>query len=292
MLALKNNIERLSNHFTDDFCEPFATRIFFRSLVLYTLLKVSLTWPLSRMIAVHHTISFPRSLAAKILVGPAYLYSQTPDIFYASVICLLVAIIILDPSYLTNTVFFWLALNLYIINLPITNGSDIVLFMLAIWCIPLSRRPVFKEPYPKVLQITAHNLALICCQLQVVFIYLGSGIDKLLSEVWRSGEAFEYIRHLEVLYNPVLPSFFANDLWNPILSWATILFELLLVALVWTKKFRIPALITGMIFHLFIWIVLSLPDFALMMMISLMIFMKDSDYDAMKKWIRRLLPLK
>ncbi|MBA4053597.1 MAG: hypothetical protein C0490_02695, partial [Marivirga sp.] len=232
------------------------------------------------------------SIQGKILLGPAYLYEQSPDIFYVAAIGLLIVMIILKPSYFLNIIFFWLTLNLYVVNLPITNGSDIVLFMLALWCIPMARRPVFKKPQAEILQKTVYNLALLFCQLQVVFIYFISGLDKILSETWRSGEAFAYIRHLEVLYNPVLPAFFENELWNPLLSWTTILFELLLVILIWTKKFRIPVLISGMIFHFFIWIVLSLPDFAVIMMISLMIFMKDSDYNSIHKWFKPSLPLR
>lgn len=290
MPDLKTNIERLSNHFTDDYREPIATLIFFKSLVIYTLIKVSLTWPLSRMIALHHTITLPRSILGKILVGPAYLYNLNPDIFYVVTICVMILIIIVRPTFFTNIIFFWLTLNLYVINLPLTNGSDIVLFILALWGIPLINRTVLKRPHTEVLQKTAYNLALFCCQLQVVFIYLVSGMDKLLSEVWRSGEAFAYIKHLDFLYNPVLPRFFDHDFWNPILSWVTILFELLLVIFIWTKKFRILFLIMGMIFHLFIWIVLSLPDFAAVMMISLLIFTKDSDYDRIRKWLRPSLP--
>jgi len=40
------------------------------------------------------------------------------------------------------------------------------------------------------------------------------------------------------------------------------------------------------LFNLFIWIVLSIPDFALLMIISFLIFLKDEDYDKLKKRIR------
>lgn len=290
MADIKSDIEKIASHFTDDYREPNATRIFFKAVVFYALIKLLLTWPLSRMIALHHMITFPRSIPGKILVGPAYLFSLNPDVFYVTAICVMILIIIIRPSFFTNIIFFWLTLNLYIINLPLANGSDIVLFILALWCIPLISRTVFKSQQAEVLQKTAYNLAFFCCQLQVVFIYLVSGMDKLLSEVWRSGDAFTYIRHLDYLYNPVLPHLFNNEVWDLVFSWATILFELLLVIFIWTKKFRVPFLIMGMIFHLFIWIVLSLPDFAVIMMISLLIFTKDSDYDRVKKWIRPSLP--
>jgi Vitamin K-dependent gamma-carboxylase len=290
LLLQKNNIERLSNHFTDSFREPDATRIFFKGLVLYTLTKVILNWPLSRMVITHHNISFPRSIAGRILLAPTYLAAYDVDIFCVLAICFLLIIFVVKPFYFTNSIFFWLTINLYVINLPISNGSDSVLFMLALWCIPMARMPLVKKPHVEILQKTAYNLGLLFCQLQVAFIYAVSGLDKVLSETWRSGEAFAYIRNLEMLYNPLLPSFFENDWWNPVFSWVTIAYEILFVVLVWTKQGRLPILLMGVIFHLFIWIVLSLPDFAFVMMLSLMVFLKDADYQTFKRWVKQLLP--
>ena len=69
----------------------------------------------------------------------------------------------------------------------------------------------------------------------------------------------------------------------------TILFELAFVVLVWFKKTRIPILIIGIFFHLFIWIVMSLPDFATTMIISYILFLKDTDYHRLPARVRRLL---
>jgi hypothetical protein len=46
-------------------------------------------------------------------------------------------------------------------------------------------------------------------------------------------------------------------------------------------------LAAGVFFHLFIWVVMSLPDFAGIMIISYIIFLKDSDYLRFRSWIRR-----
>ena len=134
------------------------------------------------------------------------------------------------------------------------------------------------------------NLGLVLCQLQIVNVYLVSGLDKLLSETWRSGDSFAYISHLDFYYNPLLPKMFENNPMNVILSWCTILFELLFVALVWTKRARLPILAIGVLFNLFIWIVLSIPDFALLMIISFLIFLKDEDYQQLKNRVRPLPP--
>jgi hypothetical protein len=44
------------------------------------------------------------------------------------------------------------------------------------------------------------------------------------------------------------------------------------------------------LFHLGIWIVMSLPDFALVMMTSYLVFLTDDDYNAIRKKIKQWLP--
>ena len=289
MLLLKSNIEKFSDHFTDDYLEPKTTRIFFKALVVYTLIKMILIWPVSRMVISHHDLSLPKSYPGKVLLAPSFLANQHVDIFFIIAIIFLLLVFFMRPNYVTKLLFFWLTLNLYVINLPSGNGSDIVLFMLSMWCIPMVQLPKLKKEHQIIIQKAIYNLALIFCQLQVVYIYFVSGLDKVLSETWRSGEAFAYIQHLETLYYPVLPIFFESRFWNIVFSWSTILFELLFVVLVWSNKMRLPILLVGTIFNIFIWIVLSLPDFALIMGISFLIFLKDSDYDRIRLSISQKL---
>jgi len=287
---LKNYSKSVGYYFTDDFQEPTATRIFHKVLVVYTLLRMTLVWPLSRMVMSYHSISLPKSLPGKLLLGGAFLANQHVDVFFGIGVLLLVVILFTNVNYIGNLVFFYLTFNLYVINLPIADGSDVVLFMLSLWCIPIATLPVISNERGKVIQKVLYNLALLFCQIQVAYIYFISGLDKLMSDTWRSGVAFDYIRHLEVLYNPVLPPIFASEFWNIIFSWSTILFELSFVFLVWNRSIRLPMLLIGCIFHLFIWIVLSLPDFALIMITSYLVFLKDSDYDRIKSWVKRRLP--
>ena len=276
----------IGNYFTDEFRQPRATHIFFKGLVLYTLVKIVLAWQISAAMVANHNLPAPGSWAGKILLLPTMLAGINVHAFYFAAMTLLVLAFLLKPYYVTRLLFFYLTFNLYVINLPIANGSDIVLFMLSFWSILMGRFPSItiqrKTDYQKMI----FNLGLVLCQLQIVNVYLVSGLDKLFSETWRSGESLAYITHLDFYYNPVLPEMFENDSINFILSWCTILFELLFVALVWTKRARLPILAIGVLFNLFVWIVLSIPDFALLMIISFLIFLKDEDYDKLKKRIR------
>jgi hypothetical protein len=255
---------------------------------LLTLVKILVLWPFSHRVMNHHDITLPRSLFGKILLAPSFLANENVDIFFAIGVIFLAIVFFLRPHYIATVLFFWLTFNLYIVYLPFANGADLVLFVLAFWCIPLATRPAFPSPTGIVIQKTAYNTAFILAQLQVVLIYLVSGWDKLLSDGWKSGEAFDYVIHLS-LFNPAFEGMFENQVLQVIASWMTILFEIAFVFLVWFNKTRRPILIAGLIFHLFIWVVMNLPDFAVTMIVSYILFLRDADYDGLPSRIRRWL---
>ena len=238
-------------------------------------------WSISHKVMTYHEISLPRSWVGKLILAPAFLANNNIEIFFGLALVFLAVAFIVRMHFAITIIFFWLALNLYVVFLPFVNGADLVLFMLALWCIPMARYPKFKSALGSIIQKTIYNTGVILCQLQIVFIYLVSGWDKLLSETWRSGEAFDYIIHLNTLYNPALTGVFENVFIHRVLSWTTIVFELFFVIFVWIEKTRLPILALGIFFHLFIWIVMSLPDFACIMIISYIIFLKDSDLTKM-----------
>ena len=285
----KNRIQTIIQYLVRDFNEPATVRLFFRALVLLTFVKILMVWPFSHSVMNHHNITLPRSWFGKIILAPSFLANDNVDIFFASALVFLVVAFFLSPTYFTTGLFFWLTFNLYIVYLPFANGADLVLFMLALWCIPIAMKPQFKSEIGSMIQKTCHNTAIMLCQLQVIFIYLVSGWDKLTSDAWRSGEAIDYVVHLRNLYNPMFAGMFEDPGLQMVLSWMTILFELAFVALVWFRKTRIPILIIGIFFHLFIWIVMSLPDFAITMIISYILFLKDTDYHRFPESVKRLL---
>lgn len=287
LAKLRDKVTEISLYLVRDFKNPRVSHLFFRSLVAFTIVKMVLLLSFSRQVMAHHNITLPRSWIGKLFLGPSFLANYNVDIFFSIAIVCLVVIFLKRPNYLTTAFFFWLALNLYVVYLPFANGSDMLLVMLALWYIPVATQPVFKSEMGAILQKAVFNTGMIFCQLQVIFIYFISGADKLISKAWRSGEAFDYIAHLETMYNPLLSGVFEEPTLKLILSWSTILFELGFVILVWFERTRLPVLLTGIFFHLFIWIVMSLPDFASLMMLSYILFLKDRDLDRFQNLFRR-----
>lgn len=282
-LRLNDSVDRWSNRLTGRFPHIGATRIFFKALVVFTIIKMLLIWPVTRTMLQHHSPSLLRSAVGKVVLAPAYFASNHPDIFFAAAICLLLSFLFIRAHYVINVLFFWITFNLYAIDLPISNGSDIVLFMLSFWCIPMVSSPgISPDSNVVIIRQTCFNLAVLCCQVQIACLYFVSGWDKVFNELWRTGEALIYLQHLELLYNPVLPEFLTNTYSNAFFAWSTILIELLFPVLVWKEKTRLIMLAVGTVFHMFIWIVLSLPDFAGIMIISYLIFLKDKDLERIR----------
>jgi hypothetical protein len=244
-------------------------------------------WSFSQQVMDHHDITLPMSWFGKIMLAPAFLANNNISVFNTAVVALLIFIFFFKRHYITTSIFFWLALNLYVVYLPFANGADMLLFILAFWCIPMATHPKFKSDTGSVIQKAAYNSGTFLCQLQIVIIYFVSGWDKLVTRSWQSGQAFDYVVHLNTMFNPAFNGMFENPTIQFILSWMTIIFELAFVILVWWEQTRIPILITGLFFHLFIWIVVSLPDFASTMMVSYILFLKDADLKYLKSFFSR-----
>jgi hypothetical protein len=267
-----------------------SARVFFNVLILLTFVKIGVLWQFSHRVLEHHKMTLPRSWLGKALLAPSYLADWNADVFFSIALAFLIIAFFLQPHYLTTLLYFWLTLNLYVIYLPFASGSDMVTFMLALWLIPVATRPQISSENGRIWQKAFFNVGLFLCQLQVVFIYFISGADKLQNAAWRSGVAVDYITHLNTMFNPVLTGTFDNPLVHLLFSWAIIIFELGFVVLVWFKRTRLMALAAGIFFHLLIWTVMSLPDFAAVMMASYLVFVKDSELRRFRNLVRRLLP--
>jgi len=270
-----------NNHFLDSRQNTFPIMVFCKALVLYTIIKIMLLWNVSsNIISLQEFVPSP-SLIISTLFFPAQWATEHIFIFYSICIAVLIIILFVRWNHVSGIVFFFLVLNLFRVNVSIANGSDYVLIMLSFWAIGMAFWPILENKKWNTLLILFFNAAVFLCQLQIAFIYLVSGIDKLKSEIWRSGDAISYIAHLDFFYNPniALPD---NHFLNLTLSWITIVFELAFPILIWMKKTRLVMLSIGVIFHLVIWFVLSIPDFGLMMIVSYLIFMKDSDFKRVK----------
>jgi len=278
-------INRYSDWLLSDFHNPKAVRIFCKALVAYSILRLLLLWNVLTDISTYTPAEAPTGLMAKLVFLPSLLVEW--DVSYFLMLCLAVwlTVFFLRWNYVLAILFFWLNLNLYRLDHSIVNGSDLVLVMLCLWAIGMERGSTDERGG---FQCLVFNFAVLLTQLQLAFIYFLSGWDKLVtSSYWRSGEAFGFIQTF-TFFNPYFDAFLSPEPVRLVLAWAIILFELGFGIGIWFKRTRKAFIIAGILFHLMIIVVLTLPDFGIVMILSYLIFLKDSDYDKIGLQLKRL----
>lgn len=269
---------RLIAWLSSGFQNQKAVTVFCKAVLILTLLRILFLWNASLVMVKYHHLSTPRSWSGKIMLAPSVLAGDHLSLVYIFFITLLIIGVFIRWNYLSGAIFFWITLNLYRITMPLTNGADQVQLALAVCMIFMVSTPYFKSPKMMAWQTVVFNASVLATQLIIVFVYFISGWDKLMTASWRTGDAFLMISNLQHLINPFFKDLLTNSIINIALAWITILFELTFVVFVWFRSTRIFTLIAGVLFHVTIAIVLNLPEFALMMSVSYLVFLKDTDY--------------
>ena len=255
-----------------------AASIFCKVMLVFTVVKILFIWEASLALLSYYQFSTPGSFAGQVVFFPSLLADEHLSLVYIGFLLVLAVLLVLPWNYISGILFFWISFNLYRLNIPVMNGSDTVQLMLAGCMVFMTIQPRAKQFILSDLQVMSFNTAVIVAQLIVVCIYFISGLDKLLTESWRTGEAFAMIAQREQRAGVWGSAIIDNVLVCRMLAWTTIIFELSFVVLVWAQKFRLPVLLAGVVFHLVIAFTLTLYDFSLVMIASYFIFLRDDDY--------------
>ncbi len=185
--------------------------------------------------------------------------------------------VVIRRSYLSSVILFLSALLTHQMLHPVVNGGDLVVlfFMfLGIFCQDHAR---ITRKRIRVFQVALANFCIILGQIQIAIIYLVSGLDKLMSQAWRDGEALFNLLHVD-FYATNWVQKLTNDLSNEVLvllSWVVILLELCFPIMVWFPKFRYWVLVAMVVFHCIIIFGFSLPDFGMVMIWTFVLFVSD-----------------
>lgn len=114
-------------------------------------------------------------------------------------------------------------------------------------------------------------------QIQVSVVYLWTVWHKLKGDTWIDGTAVYYATRAENMKNFGLP--FLLD-WMPFLkfmTWSTLVLEFVLGCFIWFKEFRWPLIVSGVIFHLGIEYVMSIPFFEWIMILLILLYITPEE---------------
>lgn len=265
---------------------PVSTLVFIRALGAVVLLKVLREWSnQSEILRIHH-LDLPHGPISGPLLWPARLANTYPHVFFAGAVLFLIIHLALKRNYITAVLFCFLTFNLLMMNLPTGDGGDVVAFMMSVWAIFLVPPRATVPSYATIIRTVLYNVARVGCLLQFVFLYAASGVDKLQSNVWTTGKAFESMRAAGGIINPHFPACLSTPFWDITFTWSTILLEILFGLLIWFRKWQPALILSAIVFHLGIWWMLDIPDFALTMIVAVIVFIRDDQYRlAFKPWL-------
>ncbi len=117
-------------------------------------------------------------------------------------------------------------------------------------------------------------------QIQISVLYIWTVWHKLKGDDWIDGSALYYASRLENMTNLPLPYLMDSILFMKLSTWGTLVLELALGILIWFKEFRKPLILFGVIFHLGIEYLMSIPFFEINLIFLLMNFYTPEEHKA------------
>jgi hypothetical protein len=115
-------------------------------------------------------------------------------------------------------------------------------------------------------------------QIQLSVVYIWTAWHKLKGDTWFDGTAVYYATRIDNLTNFPLPYLLDSMTFLKLATWGTLLIEFSLGILIWFKEFRIFLIIIGIIFHLSIEYLMSIPFFEWYMIALLLNFFTPEEY--------------
>ncbi len=230
------------------------------------------------------TESFPMKYRWSLLI-----WSPGNAMLWGSTIVFLVSLLTMALGYFPRVsalIAYFLHVSFMHRNMGIVYGLDMIstFFLFYLIFAKTDAAPTRKEAWSTMLTSAALRL----CQIQVCVIYAYSGWEKLKGISWWKGEAI-----WTVVANAQIARWHMNWMANfplviTLLTYMTLLWEIYFPALIWSKKLRPWILVGGVGLHLGIGVVVFIPYFSALMIISYIGFLTPDE----SKWIlRRIKPI-
>jgi hypothetical protein len=116
-------------------------------------------------------------------------------------------------------------------------------------------------------------------QIELALLYLTSFFWKLKGHTWLHGTALYYVIHLHSIARFPLPHWIQSTATLRAGSWFTLALEFSLGTLIWSRRFRYPLLLVGLLFHLSIEYSFNLPLFEFDVLTAYILFVDPVDLE-------------
>lgn len=138
-----------------------------------------------------------------------------------------------------------------------------------------------------------NNICLFTLQLSFCLIYFINGLGKMVLPFWRSG-TFMHDVWFYPFYarTPLIPEWFTAHWVTIVMGWSVMIFEIAFAFLIWFRPFKKWLFAIGILFHLGIAVLLSLPEFGLTMIIGYFMFTQVDIIKEIRQFREREIPNK
>lgn len=256
--------------------QPREINWFRNALFLFILYKVIIyTLKFETLFSTNRLI-FHHKQSSGVLNDFAYYLTQHYSVTLGVLSIILLAILAIigllkRANYFTNSLLWLLMLNINNFLYPTLTAGDFLtnqLLFFNIFFLP----KITKHTAVNEVKIALHNVALIGIKIQICLAYFLAAWFKLTDASWMNGLAVYQTFQISEYSN----SFFAT--WPMgvcmVLTYATIVYQLLFPLLIWFRKTKIYLLAFGITQHLLIAFGMGLFSFGIIMIICYILFLK------------------
>lgn len=176
---------------------------------------------------------------------------------------------------LMAVIIFFLVTNLINRMAFVTSGGEILIRLLLFYLIFADEKP---KNRPGVFDHVRNRMVVLSARWNIVLVYVLAAWYKLEDPLWLNGTAVYWIAQVETFSNDFI-HWMMQEPWIYIpATYAALAYQLLFPVLVWFKKIKMPLLIIGALFHLFIAFGMGVFSFGIIMILSYRFFIEKNDW--------------
>ncbi len=132
-----------------------------------------------------------------------------------------------------------------------------------------------------------HNIGILLIIAQLCFVYMSTGLYKVMGELWQNGTALYYILRVDEFSLPAVAELIYRSSYLVVFgTYATVLFEILFAPALLNKWTRYLMIATGIFFHLGIAVLMGLVTFGWSMLSIYPLLVTDEEYQRAARWVK------
>jgi hypothetical protein len=175
--------------------------------------------------------------------------------------------------FFCDLLIWFIVINIHNKLYPSLTGGDLLLNQFLVFNCVVSQSLLKTNSRFSDLKILLHNLAVLAIMIQLCLVYFLSGLAKIGDTEWLEGRAImavSQIRHFSL--SDFLAYSSERDPLYILLNYLVVAYQVLFPILVWLKPIKKPLLLLGIGMHVYIGLVMGLPEFGLIMIIAYVYF--------------------